>query len=174
MASGGSSSGKDFSFGREKGARKGPPIVWVGSIGPELFSEAVYEFPVESKSDFTKDSPLRGYDNRREDWPKCMHGENCLVQMCAEGTYGGRRFFKCPRAWVMLSTKGVLDMFNMYCMIYTIFCVSGIQCSRELRVRTMGRSSPNSSSRGVHLLSAESYLRFRNGSKQWQQRRGAR
>ena len=67
MASGGSSSGKDFSFGREKGARKGAPIVWPGSIGPEDFSEAVYEFPVESRSDFTKDSPLRGYDNRIED-----------------------------------------------------------------------------------------------------------
>ena len=103
-----------------------------------------------------------------------MHDENCLVQMLTEGTDGGRHFFKCPRAWVMLSTKGVLDIFNIYCIIYIIFCVSGIQCSRELRVRTMGRSSPNSSSRRVHLLSAESYLRFRNGSKQRQQRRGGR
>jgi len=134
----------------------------------------VYEFPVESKSDFTKETPLRGYDNHREDWPKCIYVEDCLVQMCAEGTDGGRRFFKCPRAWVILSIKGVLDMFNMYCMIYIIYRVSGIQCSRELRVRTMGRSSPNSSSRRVHLLSAESYLRFRNGSKQQQQRRGGR
>ena len=158
-------------FWERKGGRKGPPVVWEGSIGPGSFSKAVYEFPVESRSDFTKETPLRGYDNRREDWPKCMHGEDCLVQMCAEGTDGGRRFFKCPRAWVMLSTKGVLDMFNMYCMIYTIFCVSGIQCSRELRVRKMGRCSPNSSSRRVHLLSAESYLRFRNGSEQRQQRR---
>ena len=48
MASGGSSSGKGFGFGREKGARKGAPIVWPGSIGPEDFLEAVYEFPVES------------------------------------------------------------------------------------------------------------------------------
>ena len=167
MASGGSSSGKGFGLGRGKGARKGPPIVWPGSIGPEDFPEVVYEFPIESRSDFTKDSPLRGYDNRIEDWPKCMHGEDCLVQMCAKRTDGGRCFFKCPRAWIILSTKGVLDMFNMYCMIYTIFCVSGIQ----LRIRKMGRSSPNSSSRGVHLLSAESYLRFRNGSEQRQQRR---
>ena len=148
--------------------------MWEGSIGPDFFSKAVYEFLVESRSDFTKETPLRGYDNRREDWPKCMHGEDCLVQMCDEGTDGGRRFFKCPRAWVILSTKGVLDMFNMYCMIYTTFCVSGIQCSIELRVRKMGRSSPNSSSHGVHLLSAESYLRFRNGSKHRQQRRGGR
>ena len=170
MPSGGLSSGKGFGFGRGKGARERTPIVWAGSIGPEFFSEAMYEFLVESRSDFTKDSPLRGYDNRREDWQKCMHGEDCLVQMCAKRTDGGRRFFKCPRAWVILSTKGVLDMFNMYCMIYTIFCVSGIQ----LRIRKMGRSSPNSSSRGVHILSAESYLQFRNGSKQRQQRRGGR
>ena len=108
--------------------------MWPSSIGLEDFLEAVYEFPVESRSDFTKDSPLRGYDNRIEDWPKCMHGEDCLVQMLAEGTDGGHRFFKCPRAWVILSIKGVLDMFNMYCMIYTIFCVSGIQ----LRIRKMG------------------------------------
>ena len=138
MASGGSSSGKGFGLGRGKGARKGPPIVWPSSIGHEDFLEAVYEFPVESRGDFTKDSALRGYDNRRKDWPKCMHGEDCLMQMCTKGTDGGRRFFKCPRAWVILSTKGVLDMFNMYCMIYIICCVSGIQCSRELRVRTMG------------------------------------
>ena len=61
-----------------------------------FFSEAVYEFSFESMSDFTKETPLRGYDNRREDWPKCMHGEDCLVQMCAKGTDGGHRFFKFP------------------------------------------------------------------------------
>ena len=138
MASGGSSSGKGFGSGRGKGSRKGPPILWPGSIGPEDFPKVVYEFPVESRSDFTKDSPLRRYDNRIEDWSKCMYGEDCLVQMLADGTDGSRRFFKCPRAWVMLSTKGVLDIFNMYCMIYIIFCVLGIQCSRKLPVCTLG------------------------------------
>jgi hypothetical protein len=43
------------------------------------------ECPVESKSQFTNENPLRGYDNRKEDWPKCMHGEDCLLQMCTEG-----------------------------------------------------------------------------------------
>ena len=148
--------------------------MWPSSIGLEDFLEAVYEFPVESRSDFTRDSPPRGYDNRIEDWPKFMHGEDCLVQMLAEGTDGGRRFFKCPRAWVILTTNDVLDMFNLHCITDATFSVSGIQYSRDLRVRKMGRSSPNSSSRGVHLLSAESYLRFRNGSKQQQQRRGGR
>jgi hypothetical protein len=88
--SGGLSSGKGFGTGKGKGGRKGPPIVWEGSLGLDSFSEAVYEFQVESKSAFTKDAPLRGYDNRNEDWPKCMHGEDCLVQMCTEGVDGGR------------------------------------------------------------------------------------
>ncbi|CAN6314808.1 unnamed protein product [Urochloa humidicola] len=99
--SGGSSSGKGFGYGKGKGkgARKGPPIVWEGDLGPEYFGEAVWEFPVESKSDFPKDKSLRQYDNRKEDWPKCMHGEDCLVQIITNHAHGGRRFYKCPRAW---------------------------------------------------------------------------
>jgi len=67
--SGGSSSAKGFGRGSGKGGRKGPPIVWEDGpiVGPKFFSEVVYEFPVECKSDFTKDSPLRGYDYRREE-----------------------------------------------------------------------------------------------------------
>jgi len=48
---------------RGKGGRKGTPIAWEGSLGPDFFDEDVYEFPVESKSDFTYEAPLRGYDN---------------------------------------------------------------------------------------------------------------
>jgi len=79
--SGGSSSAKGFGRGSGKEGRKGPPIVWEDrpTVGPEFFGEAVYEFPVECKSDFTIDSPLRGYDYRREEWPKCSHGEDCVV-----------------------------------------------------------------------------------------------
>ena len=46
---------------------KGTPIVWEGSLGPDLFEEPVYQFPPESKSDFTKQYPLRRYENRKED-----------------------------------------------------------------------------------------------------------
>jgi hypothetical protein len=46
---------------------KGTPIVWEGSLGPNDFDKPVYHFPVESKSDFTKECSLRGYDNRKED-----------------------------------------------------------------------------------------------------------
>ena len=60
--SGGSSRGR----GKGKGT-----IVWEGFLGPDFFEEALYErFPVESKSDFTKEAPLRGYDEWKEEWPK--------------------------------------------------------------------------------------------------------
>ena len=71
----GSSREKGFGSGRGKGGTKGTPIVWEGSLSPNFFEEPVYQFPLESKSDFTKECSLRGYDNRKEDWPKCMHGE---------------------------------------------------------------------------------------------------
>ena len=98
MSSGDSSSRKCFGIGTGKGGRKGPPIVWEGSVGSDSFSEAVYEFLVLSKSGFNNEASLRGYDNHKEDWPKCIHGEDCLVQMCTDGMDGGRRFFKCSRA----------------------------------------------------------------------------
>ena len=98
MSSGDSSSRKGFGIGTGKGGRKGPLIVWEGSVGSDSFSEAVYEFPVLSKSGFSNEASLRGYDNHKEDWPKCIHGEDCLVQMCADGMDGGRHFFKCSRA----------------------------------------------------------------------------
>ena len=123
--SGGSSSAKGFGRGSGKGGRKGPPIVWDGPVGSEFFDEAVYEFPVECKYDFSNDSPLRGYDDRREEWPKCSHGEDCVVQMMTEGTDGGRRFFRCPRAWVLAITLCVHNTFVMSSIINTsFFCFS--------------------------------------------------
>lgn len=87
--------------GRGRGGKKVPAIVWEGSLGPDEFDEAVQQLPEQSKYDFDTENPLRGYDNRKEEWPKCAHGEDCLVQMKVRGFGGGRRFFKCPRAWVI-------------------------------------------------------------------------
>ena len=102
-----------LSRGREKGKRT--TIVWEGSLGPDFLEEALYErFPVESKSDFTKEAPLRGYDERKEEWPKCMRGDDCLVQMFTKGIDGGHRFFKCPRAWVIAITICFFNMFLFY------------------------------------------------------------
>ena len=64
---GGPSRGKSFGSERGKEGMKGTPIVWEGSLGPDFFEEPVYQFFPESKSDFTKECPLRGYDNRKED-----------------------------------------------------------------------------------------------------------
>ena len=111
--SGGSFSGKGFSKGKGKAGKKGPAIVWEGSLGPDFFPEAVFEFPEQSKREFTKQTPLKGYDNRTEEWPKCMYGEECLVQMCTDGMDGGRRFFKCPRAWVTISINFIYIFFEL-------------------------------------------------------------
>jgi hypothetical protein len=62
MSGGGSSS-----RGRGKGVRKGPSIVWEGSLGLNFFEEPIEQFSLESKSDFTRERPLRSYDNRMED-----------------------------------------------------------------------------------------------------------
>jgi hypothetical protein len=75
--------------------------VWEGSLGLEDFDKPVYHFLVETKRDFTKECPLRGYDNQKEDWPKYRYGEDYLVQMFVEDLDGGHRFFKCPRAEVI-------------------------------------------------------------------------
>ena len=69
----------------KKGGRKADPIIWEGPLGPDSFPEPVFEFPPQHKSEFTNETPLRQYDNRREPWPKCRHGEDCLVQMCTDG-----------------------------------------------------------------------------------------
>ena len=49
---------------------------------------------VQIKSNERSCPCLKWYDNRRETWPKCRHGEDCLVQMCTDGMDGGQRFFK--------------------------------------------------------------------------------
>ena len=99
--------------------------MWEGSLGPDFFEEAVHHFSPKSKSDFTKECPLRGYDNQKEDWPKCMHGEDCLVQMFIKGMDGDRRFFKCPRAWVISIT---IYFFNMF-LFYTTYMTYLLQSS---------------------------------------------
>ena len=109
--SGGVSSRKGYSRGKEKVGRKGEPIIWDDPHGPDSFSEAVFEFPPQHKSEFTKETPLRYYDDRREPWPKCVHSEDCLVQMCTEGMDGGRRFFKCSCAWVIFGCLISLSCF---------------------------------------------------------------
>ena len=103
---------------RGRGKGKGTTIRWEGPLGPNFFEEALYErLPDESKIDFTKEASLRGYDEWKEKWSKCMHGENWLVQMFTEGIDGGHRFFKCPRTWVIAIS---ICFFNMF-LVYTTY-----------------------------------------------------
>jgi hypothetical protein len=74
--------------------------VWEGSLSPDSFEEPIEQFHLESKSDFTRERPLRSYDNCTEDWLKCCHGEDRVVQMYNDCDGGGRRFFICPRGFV--------------------------------------------------------------------------
>ena len=120
--SGGGSSGKNYyGFGKGKGGRKGDPIIWDRPVGPDSFPELVYEFPPQHKSEFTNETPLRQYDDRKEPWPKCRHGDDYLVQMCTNGMDGGRRFFKCPHAWVILgcfiSLSSMRHTWNLFCSL---------------------------------------------------------
>jgi len=94
------------------------------------FSEEVYKFPVESKSDFSDDSPLRGYDPCKEDYSRCMHGKDCLVQMCAEETDGGRCFFKCPQAWVILTSTSLLNMVLLFRICNTTLLLQSYTAQR--------------------------------------------
>jgi hypothetical protein len=80
--------------------------VWEGSLGLEDFDEPVYHFPVETKRDFTKEYPLRGYDNQKE--------EDYLVHMFMEGLDAGRRFFKCPQVEV-IGFKNFYSNFFLHC-----------------------------------------------------------
>ena len=57
-------------LGKEKGEERETPIIWEGPLEPDSFPEPVFEFPPQHKSEFTNETPLRQYDNRREPWPK--------------------------------------------------------------------------------------------------------
>ena len=111
--SGRSSRGKGFGSGRGKGGRRELPLCGRGLLGLISLRNQCISFPPRARVISLK-SALRGYDNRKEDWPKCMHGEDCLVQMFTKGIDGGRRFFKCPRAWVIAITFRLLNMFLEY------------------------------------------------------------
>ena len=85
------------------------PVVWPRSYGPDWYPDPLENFPLQGKKYFRTPSRLRPYDNRKEEWPKCCHGDNCVVQVYSNGgLHGGRRFFKCPRRWVSLTTHFIV------------------------------------------------------------------
>jgi hypothetical protein len=46
--------------------------VWEGSFGFDSSQEAMYEFSVEIKSDFTNETPFRSYDAKKISQNACM------------------------------------------------------------------------------------------------------
>ena len=76
------------------------------TLGPEVYFESPPEFkehfPIQEKRDFGTQNRLKPYEPRRKavNWPKCMHGELCIVQVYDGEIHGGRRFWRCPRGWV--------------------------------------------------------------------------
>jgi hypothetical protein len=130
MSGGGSSS-----RGRGKGVR----IVWEGYLGPDSFKKPIEQFSLESKSDFTRERPLRSYDNRTEDWPKCHHGEDCVVQMYNDCDGGGRRFFRCPRGFVFPFNSHFFQIYIWFVEVLISRCVFRIQTA-QITVGSLDRS----------------------------------
>jgi hypothetical protein len=93
-----------------KGKEKGTDLVfWLGCYGPDWYPDPQEYFPLQGKKDFHPPSRLRPYDNRKEEWPKCCHGDNCVVQVYSDGgLHEGRRFLRCPRGWVSLTTRFIV------------------------------------------------------------------
>jgi hypothetical protein len=77
--------GKGVRNERGEGWREVTSHLFRWPLGLDFFEETTYNFPVQSKRDFNKEVWLRSYNNRKEDWPNCMHGEDYLVKMFVEG-----------------------------------------------------------------------------------------
>ena len=60
-----------------------------GSYGPDWYKYPLENFPLQGKSNFRPPSRLPSYDNRKEEWSKCCHDENCVVQVYDGGIDGG-------------------------------------------------------------------------------------
>jgi hypothetical protein len=93
------------SRGGRKGATAGlgGPSEMLEMSGPTGWIEPPLEFPLEWKTCFGRNNPLRPYNTTKFSWPTCAHGYECVVQMNHTGPDSGRRFFRCPMGFV--STK---------------------------------------------------------------------
>ena len=58
-------------------------------------------FPLQEKRDFKSMRDVRSYaPNQPVNWPRCAHGDFCVMQVYQGWNNSGRRFWHCPRAWV--------------------------------------------------------------------------
>jgi hypothetical protein len=75
------------------------------SIGPAPWSQQDPEFntnfPVLDKRDFKSMRDVRKYaPNQMVNWPRCAHGEFCVMQVYQRWDNSGCRFWHYSRAWV--------------------------------------------------------------------------
>jgi hypothetical protein len=78
---------------------------WTGDddgdyLGPALWSQQDPEFntnfPVLDKRDFKFMCDVRKYTpNQMVNWPRCVHGEFCVMQVYQRWNNFGRRFWHC-------------------------------------------------------------------------------
>jgi hypothetical protein len=83
---------------------------WTGaddddSLSPALWSPQDLEFNtnflVLDKRDFKSMRDVRKYaPNKMVNWPRCAHGEFCVMQVYQGWDNSGRRFWHYSRAWV--------------------------------------------------------------------------
>jgi hypothetical protein len=86
-------------------------FVMMGHLALIILRKLHTNFQYKVKSDLDKEVRFWSYDNRREDWTKCMHSEDCLMQMFVEGRIGGDPcFFRCPFAYVNITYNPLFYM----------------------------------------------------------------
>lgn len=96
---------------------------WSGddaSFGPALWTEQDPEFrsnfPVLGKRDFQSMRDVRSYaPNQPVNWPRCAHGEFCVMQVYQGWNNSGRRFWHCPFEWVSKATWLPSPYFLLVC-----------------------------------------------------------
>ncbi|CAL5052293.1 unnamed protein product [Urochloa decumbens] len=66
---------------RGRGGEALLPTTWPGSFGPTVYDAPLDILPVQGRAYYAPPNSLRPYDDRRDEWPVCHHGESCLVQL---------------------------------------------------------------------------------------------
>ena len=92
---------------------------WSGddeTVGPTVWTEQDPDFkgnfPVLDKRDFRSMRDVRSYaPNQPVNWPRCAHGEFCVMQVYQGWNHSGRRFWHCPYASVSIATMTFVHHF---------------------------------------------------------------
>jgi hypothetical protein len=73
----------------------------VQHCGASKIQSSTTIFPVLDKRDFKSMCDVRKYEpNQTVNWPRCAHGEFCVMRVYQGWNNSGRRFWHCSQAWV--------------------------------------------------------------------------